>query len=96
MSCDPGLPVQVSDASGKLETKEVGSGTLKREMLNSEEVYIMDNGAEIFVWIGKKASDDEKKSGMKLGTQYCAESGRPANTRVSKARETPALALVPR
>ena len=76
----------MSDASGKLETTEVGSGALKREMLKSDDVFIMDNCAEIFVWIGKKATDDEKKSGMKIGTQYCAEAGRPAGTRVSKVR----------
>merc|ERR1719453_86201 len=47
----------------------------------------MDNGAEIFVWIGKGATDAERRSGMNLGTDYCEQANRPVGTRVTKVME---------
>ena len=47
----------------------------------------MDNGGEIFVWVGKGATDAERKGGMKAGTEYCARDGRPKGTRVTKVME---------
>jgi hypothetical protein len=35
-------------------------------MLTTEDVFIMDNVSEIFVWIGKRCSTDERKRGMQI------------------------------
>ena len=51
-------------------------------MLDTKDVFLMDNEAEIFVWVGKGATTDERKRGMGLAQQYCAQSGRPKSVRV--------------
>ncbi|KAJ7546195.1 hypothetical protein O6H91_08G029400 [Diphasiastrum complanatum] len=47
---------------GKL--KEVGSSPFKRETLRTEKCYILDCGAEIYVWAGRETSLDERKNAM--------------------------------
>jgi len=34
----------------RLVIQEVGSGTISRNMLDSNDVFIFDNGFEVFVW----------------------------------------------
>jgi len=78
--------VRVSDASGSLSSTEVACGdTLERSMLDSKDVFIVDNEAEVFVWVGKEATADEKKGGMETGVKYTA--GRPKGVRVTKVSE---------
>ena len=48
--------IQVSDASGSLVTTQVAEGELDKSMLKTEDVYLLDVGSEVFVWIGKGAS----------------------------------------
>lgn len=44
---------RVSDAKGRLEMKEVVVGELDRNKLDSGDVFIVDSGNGVFVWIGK-------------------------------------------
>ena len=79
---------KVSDASGTLQTTPVGAGgKLERAMLTSDAVFLMDNAAELFVWVGKGASADERRRGMALGQEFCAQGGRPKATRLTKVME---------
>jgi len=69
---------QLSDASGKMEFKEVGTGaTVKRKLLDSNDVFILDTGAEVYTWIGKGASVDEKKKSMQFAQDYLVKYKRP-------------------
>ena len=79
--------LKVSDATGAMSTAEVASGELKREMLDTKDVFIMDNVAEVFVWIGKEASPEERKKGMSVASDYCEQAGRAKTTKVSKVME---------
>merc|ERR1719166_966116 len=47
-----GVLYRMSDESGSLKITEVGRGELKKSMLNSDDVMMLDVGAEVFVWIG--------------------------------------------
>ena len=78
---------KVSDASGKLETTEVAAGSLKRSMLVTDDVFILDNGSDIIVWVGKGATDHEKRGGLATGSAYAEQAGRPKGTRVVKVTE---------
>jgi len=78
---------KVSDATGAMTTTEVAKDALGKEMLDSNDVFILDNVSEIFVWVGKGASTDERKGGMKVGDDYCTKAGRPKGTRVVKVME---------
>jgi gelsolin len=58
---------QLSDSSGTLtftEVKPEVKGKYKRAMLKSEDVFIFDAGNEVFAWIGKGASVQEKREAM--------------------------------
>ena len=44
---------KVSDASGKLRITTVVEGKLDKAKLDSNDVFLVDAGAHLFVWIGK-------------------------------------------
>jgi len=84
----PRILFQLSDASGKMEFKEVGKGaSAKRSLLNSDDVFILDTGAEVFAWIGKGASVDEKKKAMHFAQDYLQKFNRPLFTPISRLLE---------
>jgi hypothetical protein len=78
---------KVSDASGKLETTEVAAGSLMRSMLVTDDVFILDNGSDITVWVGKRATEQERRGGLATGSAYAEQAGRPKGTRVVKVAE---------
>jgi len=69
---------RLSDASGKMTFSEVGSGAnIKKQQLDSNDVFIFDTGAEVFAWIGKKSSNDEKKKALSFAQDYLTKYNRP-------------------
>ena len=54
----------MSDESGSLEFSLVKEGGLSRTNLDSNDVFIADDGKKVFVWIGSGASENEKKNAM--------------------------------
>jgi len=60
----------LSDATGTMVFTHIGDGTLQRNQLNSDDVYIIDCGHTIVVWIGVGASDGEKNLSMGYAQQY--------------------------
>lgn len=55
-----------SDAEGKLVLTEVKDGPLVQEDLKSEDSFLIDNGNYgIWVWIGKRASEGERREAMR-------------------------------
>jgi gelsolin len=77
---------RLSDASGKMEFKEVCSSTgkIKKSQLDPNDVFILDTGAEVFAWIGKGASKAEKKTAMQYAQEYLKKYNRPAFTPISR------------
>ncbi|XP_015765697.1 PREDICTED: advillin-like [Acropora digitifera] len=62
---------RVSDESGTLEITPVDEMPLRKEHLDSNDCFILDCGSSgIFVWVGKKCTDAEKKAGMKNGMEF--------------------------
>jgi len=79
---------RLSDASGKLEFKEAGRGKdIKKAMLDSNDVFILDTGAEVFAWIGKGASVDEKKKAMQYAQDYLNKFNRPSFISITRILE---------
>jgi gelsolin len=79
---------RLSDASGKLEFKEVAKGAaVKRNLLDSNDVFILDTGSEVYAWVGKKASVGEKKKALTFAQEYVAKAGKPAHTTVARVLE---------
>jgi len=71
-----GVLYRMSDESGSLKTIEVGRGELKKSMLNSNDVMMLDVGAEVFVWIGSGASSRERRAAMTTGEEYLKVNGK--------------------
>ena len=76
----------VSDASGSLEVTQVASGTseMKYAVLNNDDVFIVDNGLQIYVWVGSGASVKERASAMRTATDYLKKNNRPNHTPISR------------
>jgi len=59
-----------SDRTGKLKFDLVKQGALSLELLDPKDVFIVDAKTEIFVWVGKKASKQERREAMPLVTKF--------------------------
>jgi hypothetical protein len=62
-------------------------GAVKRGQLDSADVFILDNGAEVFAWIGKGASVGEKKNALQYAHDYLTKYNRPHHTPISRILE---------
>jgi gelsolin len=76
---------RLSDASGSMTFTEVAKGgAIKKNLLDPNDVFILDNGAEVFAWIGTGASVDEKKKAMSFAQDYLTKYKRPLYTPISR------------
>jgi len=70
---------RLSDSSGAMEFKEIAKGNAcKRGLLDSSDVFILDTGSEVFAWIGKGASVQEKQKALGFAQDYLKKYNRPA------------------
>jgi hypothetical protein len=82
----------ITDSSGAISFHEVARSAkdFSHSLLRSEDAFIVDIGLELFVWIGKNASANEKSQSMQIATDYINRTGRPPYmpvTRVFEGRE---------
>jgi len=68
---------RVSDASGQLKMNKEAEGIIVKAKLDTNDVFILDVGNEIFVWVGKKANANERKNAMGMAQRYLKEKGLP-------------------
>jgi len=76
--------LQISDESGKIKTTSVPFG---RSSLKTQDVFIIDIGSAVFVWVGKSATAQERKVAMHKGQHYLKECGKPAYTTLVRCVE---------
>ncbi|KAI3636638.1 hypothetical protein MIR68_005327 [Amoeboaphelidium protococcarum] len=79
--------MRLSDASGKIEFKEEATGVIKKSMLDGNDVFIFDNAAEVFAWVGKKTTPQEKRLALQYAQDYLVKYNRPAYTPISRVLE---------
>jgi len=75
---------KLSDESGALKKTKIAEGSVKKSQLESKDVFILDVGHTVWVWIGKGASKAERAKGIEFGTKHLKEAGRPDHTPVSR------------
>jgi gelsolin len=79
---------RLSDASGTLEFQQVATGPkCKRNLLDKNDVFILDTGAEVFAWIGSGASVQEKSKALSFAQDYLKKYSRPAFLPISRILE---------
>lgn len=79
--------LRVSDATGAVKFDVVGEGKISRDLLKTEDVFIVDSGFEIFVWIGKNSTVRERRSALAYAQQYLNQSDRPKFLPITKLVE---------
>jgi len=79
--------LHVSDATGRMEVKEVANGKLDKSKLNSDDAFILDAGGAVYVWIGKGANKSEKREAMTYAVEYLKGSGREASVPICACQE---------
>lgn len=77
----------VSDASGNLQVTPIAQKPLKQEMLNTNDCFVLDTGSGIYVWVGKKATADEKKQAMSRAQGFLQTKKYPVWTKVTRIVE---------
>jgi hypothetical protein len=83
---------RVCDESGELKITEEARAPLKRANLDTMDCFILDCTNEIFVWIGKGSTAQEKRESMKNAVDFLAKNNRPSwtpITRLIEGGETP-------
>jgi len=80
--------MRLSDRSQKMLFEEVASGNnIKRSHLDSNDVFIFDDGAEVFAWIGKHATPEEKRKSLAFAQDYLTKFNRPMWTPICRILE---------
>jgi hypothetical protein len=61
---------KVSNASGSLECTEIEDRPLKKTHLDTNDTFILELSNKIYVWVGKGANLEEKKSAMQFAKDF--------------------------
>ncbi|XP_021724968.1 villin-4-like [Chenopodium quinoa] len=90
-SADPTPAKLFRVEKGQAEPEEADS--LTRDMLNTNKCYILDCGSEVFVWIGRSTTLDERKSASGAAEELLRSLDRPKShiIRVIEGFETVAF-----
>ena len=74
-----------SDSEGKLVLTEIKDGPLFQEDLKSEDSFLVDNGNYgIWVWIGKRASEGERREAMRNAQGFIKAKNLKSGTPVTR------------
>ena len=79
---------RITDESGEVEVRKEAAGSLKKDMLDTNDCFIVDNGTTIYAWTGKGCTATEKRSAMTHASEFVSSQGRPAFTQVVRVVET--------
>jgi gelsolin len=76
---------RLSDETGKMLMVEVKP--VSRRSLDSKDAFILDAGYEVFVWVGKGASKEERTKGLAHASDYLFKYNRPKTLPISRVLE---------
>ena len=76
--------MKLSDEGGSLKFTSVG---YNKNNLNSNDAFLIDRGEEIVIWIGKKASRNEKRYAFAYGKQYLVKNKKNQNVPILTVHE---------
>ncbi|KAL8125476.1 villin-3-like isoform X1 [Apium graveolens] len=62
----------------------VVAGELSKSFLENKKCFLLDCGAEVFVWIGRLTKVEDRKAAIKSAEDYIASQNRPKSTYVAR------------
>mmetsp|Transcript_26688 Transcript_26688/g.55030 ORF Transcript_26688/g.55030 Transcript_26688/m.55030 type:complete len:177 (-) Transcript_26688:1044-1574(-) len=74
----------LSDQSGSVQVKEV---SLSKSNLDTNDVYLVDVGKNVYIWVGRGSSKVEQQQAMIVVNRYLRAMDRSKTTRVSRVME---------
>ncbi|KAF9187502.1 hypothetical protein BGZ51_001116 [Haplosporangium sp. Z 767] len=79
---------RLSNAEGSVEfTHEASGPKVNKDLLDSNDVFILDVQHEVFVWVGSNANKEEHRLGLQYAQEYLKKEGLPSHTPISKILE---------
>eukprot|EP00456_Euglypha_rotunda_P090615 TRINITY_DN94_c0_g1_i1.p1 TRINITY_DN94_c0_g1~~TRINITY_DN94_c0_g1_i1.p1 ORF type:complete len:378 (-),score=78.27 TRINITY_DN94_c0_g1_i1:145-1278(-) len=76
-----------SDASGKDVFTKKSEGKISKKDLDSKDAFVIDLGNQVWVWVGKDASEGEKAKALSKAQAYLKGNDRPSWTPISKINQ---------
>ncbi|XAR68515.1 hypothetical protein NMG60_11003659 [Bertholletia excelsa] len=59
-------------------------GELSKSMLENNKCYILDCGAEVFIWVGRVTQVEERKAACQAAEEFVNSQNRPKSTRITR------------
>ncbi|KAF5737689.1 villin-3-like isoform X2 [Tripterygium wilfordii] len=63
---------------------KIVDGELSKGMLENNKCYLLDCGAEVFVWVGRVTQVEERKSASQAAEEFVVSQSRPKSTRITR------------
>ncbi|KAF1327086.1 Villin-like protein, partial [Globisporangium splendens] len=81
--------LRISDSGSDLSVENVtpSNGVLTKDILKTEDVFVVDLGDVVYVWVGKGASDAERKNAITIATKYLQKHSRSLHTPITRVIE---------
>ncbi|XP_058077482.1 villin-2 [Magnolia sinica] len=76
----PGMLYSIADG----EVKMVAEGPLTKAALENNKCYLLDCGAEVFVWVGRVTQVEERKAASQAAEEFIASQNRPKSIRITR------------
>lgn len=68
---------RLSDATGEMVFEKAKEGKISSKDLDTNDVFILDTMADLFVWIGKNTTENERKNAMVYAHNYLKTTNHP-------------------
>ncbi|KAJ8755566.1 hypothetical protein K2173_022145 [Erythroxylum novogranatense] len=63
---------------------KIVEGELSKGLLENNKCYLLDCGAEVFVWVGRLTQVEERKSTVQAAEEFVASQNRPKATQITR------------
>lgn len=79
---------KVSDQTGSVQITPISSKPLKQSYLDTNDCFVLETGAaNIYVWVGKRCTTNEKNQAMSKAQQFIQSKNYPSWTQVQRVVE---------
>ncbi|KAL4632633.1 hypothetical protein ACB092_04G065500 [Castanea dentata] len=75
----PAKLYSITDGQVKIVENE-----LSKSLLENNKCYLLDCGAEVFVWIGRVTQVEERKAAIQVAEEFLTSQNRPKSTRITR------------